>query len=209
MARTPAAASPAATPAPARPAPAPHAPQPAERQVAQAAGSPPAPAPARPSSDVSELVVTSERRAEAPGASAKARPPGGPADETAEVVVSAGRVQKASPDAALAALSPPAASVETGVPTDPAARLRAAAAAGRMAEVKALLAQGAPVDAPDADGETALMKSIQADQPAVAALLSRRGANLDRKNHAGASARDMARSIGDAKLDRALRLDPR
>jgi hypothetical protein len=90
----------------------------------------------------------------------------------------------------------------------PAVKLRAAAAAGRTAEIAALLAKGAPIDAPDAGGETALMKAVQADHPAAAALLLRRGANLDRTNEAGVSARDMATSIDDPKLHQALGLEP-
>jgi ankyrin repeat protein len=93
-------------------------------------------------------------------------------------------------------------------PADRAARLREAAAGGRSAEMTAVLALGVPVDAADEDGETALMKAVQADQPAAAALLRRHGASLDRKNHAGASARDMAAAIGDAELNRALGLGP-
>ena len=93
-------------------------------------------------------------------------------------------------------------------PSDPGPRLRAAAAAGRTADVAALLDQGAAVDAPDADGDTALMRSIQAGHAAVAALLRRHGASLDRRNHAGQSARDMAAAKGDARLNRALGLDP-
>src|SRR5207249_1021680 len=58
-------------------------------------------------------------------------------------------------------MAPRAAVRAAPAPPAPAARLRAAAAAGRTAEVGALLAQGVPVDAPDADGETALMESIQ------------------------------------------------
>jgi ankyrin repeat protein len=91
-------------------------------------------------------------------------------------------------------------------PRDPAAELRDAAAAGRTAEVQALLDQGAPVDAPDARGETALMKSVQAGHPAAAALLRRRGASLDRPDHDGRSARDMAADKGDAALDQAMGL---
>ena len=91
---------------------------------------------------------------------------------------------------------------------DEAARLRAAAAAGRTEEIEALLARGVAVDAPDADGDTALMKSIQADRPAVAALLRSHGASLDRANHAGDSARDMATAKGDAALNQALGLEP-
>ncbi len=93
-------------------------------------------------------------------------------------------------------------------PADPAARLRAAAAAGRIADVEALLGQGVPVDAADADGNTALMRSVQANRPAVVALLRSHGASLDLKNSAGKGARDMAAAIGDAALDKALGLAP-
>jgi ankyrin repeat protein len=85
--------------------------------------------------------------------------------------------------------------------------LAGAAAAGRAGEVEALLRRGVPVDAEDAEGNTALMSSIRADRPAVAALLRRHGANLDHRNHAGESARDLARAKGDAKLLRALGID--
>lgn len=85
-----------------------------------------------------------------------------------------------------------------------AARLRAAAAGGRTAEVSALLARGTPVDAQDSDGETALMKAVAANQPAAAALLLRHGADLDLRDHAGASARDRAAKIDDPDLRRAL-----
>ena len=91
---------------------------------------------------------------------------------------------------------------------DGASRLRAAAAAGRTADIDALLAQGVAVDAPDADGETALMKAIEAGRRAAAALLRRHGASLDLKNRAGASARDMAARLNDAELDQALGLAP-
>jgi hypothetical protein len=52
------------------------------------------------------------------------------------------------------------------------------------------------------------MKSIQADRPAVAALLRRHGASMERKNHAGESARDMATAKDDAALNQALGLAP-
>ena len=89
-----------------------------------------------------------------------------------------------------------------------ATRLHAAAAAGRLAELETLLEQGTPVDALDSEGETALMKSIQARNPAAAALLRRHGAGLDRINRNGVSARDMAASIDDPDLNRALGLGP-
>jgi hypothetical protein len=93
-------------------------------------------------------------------------------------------------------------------PRDLAVRLRAAAAAGRTADLAAVLDQGVPVDAADAAGNTALMKSIEADHPAAARLLRRHGASLDRRNHAGDSARDLAAAKSDAELDAALGLTP-
>jgi hypothetical protein len=83
-------------------------------------------------------------------------------------------------------------------------QLRAAAAAGRTTEVQDLLNRQISVDAADADGETALMKSIRADQPVTAALLIRHGARLDKKNNAGLSARDLATQINDPALNRVL-----
>ena len=74
--------------------------------------------------------------------------------------------------------------------------------------MKTLLTQGVPVDAPDADGKTALMQSIGADRPAVAALLRRHGASLDTLDSTGQSARDMAAAKGDAALNQALGLAP-
>jgi hypothetical protein len=91
---------------------------------------------------------------------------------------------------------------------EPGARLRAAATAGEAVEVKALLDQGARIDAPDAAGDTALMKAIEADQPVTAGLLRRRGASLDRRNRAGQSARDMATAKADPALSQALGLAP-
>jgi uncharacterized protein len=86
-------------------------------------------------------------------------------------------------------------------------QLRAAAAAGRTTEVQELLDRRIPVDVADANGETALMKSVRADQPATAALLLRHGASLDKKNNAGLSARDLAMQINNPALNRALSLE--
>jgi hypothetical protein len=93
-------------------------------------------------------------------------------------------------------------------PGEAGARLRAAAAAGRVGELTALLSEGMAVDAPDANGETALMKAVQANRPAAAALLRRYGARLDLRNRAGRSARDMAEALADPELDEALGLAP-
>ena len=167
----------------------------------------PAPAPPPP-----PPVVEGDRIAEAPAAKAAGRLPGGGRDERFDAQ------SLAAPNTARAsvrALAAPPAPAPLGMselsarsPSDDPARLRAAAAAGRTAELQALLARGVAVDAPDADGETALMKSIQADHAAAAALLRRHGASLDRRNHAGVSGRDMAAAIGDPALDQAVGLSP-
>jgi hypothetical protein len=163
----------------------------------------PMPPPRRP-------VVAETRDAPAPDAGEAGRLSAGAGGVVAQdAAVPAAR--RASPPAfaAAPATAPPSraeASLER--PTDLAVRLRAAAAGGRISEMEALLAQGAPVDAPDADGETALMKSIEADHPDAAALLRRHGASLERDNHAGDSARDMAEAKGDAALNQAVGLGP-
>jgi len=87
-----------------------------------------------------------------------------------------------------------------------AARLRAAAADGRTGEVEALLAQGVPVDAPDRNGTTALMMSILADQPTSIVVLRLHGASVDRKDHAGRSAKDIAADQHDPEIDEAIAL---
>ena len=91
---------------------------------------------------------------------------------------------------------------------DAAVRLRAAAAAGRAEEIEDLLTLGIPVDAPDADGETALMKGIEADRPAIVRLLRRHGANLELKNLGGRSARDLATAASDPALHQAIASTP-
>lgn len=172
------------TPSPRRVPPA----APPPPQVAQAPEASPAAAPPA-SAGPSGTVATAHRReAEVDGAAREAMPN---ADFAAPQALAASQAPKSS----------------AGAPSDGAARLHAAASAGRTAELAALLAAGVPVDALDADGETALMKSIQAGQPTAAAVLRRHGASLDRKDRAGVSARDMATTIDDEALNQALRLD--
>jgi ankyrin repeat protein len=130
-----------------------------------------------------------------------APPPASANDQ--EIVVTSQRAPSAARAAKAEAASAAGPSADS---TDPAAKLHAAAAAGRTAEVTALLADGAAVDAPDREGETALMKAVRSRHPTTAALLRRQGASLDVKNHAGVSAREMANAIGDARLNRALGL---
>jgi len=133
----------------------------------------------------------------------------GPADAAGSVVVTAAKragLSAAEPPV----VSPPAPPVRNrfeafiASPPDPAAGLRAAAAAGRTSEIETLLAQGVPVDAPDLAGDTALIRSVRAGQPAAAALLRRHGADLDLKNQAGETARTLAAAKNDPALDAAL-----
>lgn len=138
-----------------------------------------------------EPAVTAERAAPPLEANAPRYSAAGAAADTQELArPRAGRPASAAP------------------PSDRGASLRAAAAAGRITDAQALLDQGAPVDAPDADGDTALMKSIRADHPAVAGLLRRHGASLDRENRASESARDLATAKDDPALSRAIGLEP-
>jgi len=182
------------------------------RPAAAEALAPPAAAP-KP-----EIVVTARRRAEAtsnvpvilpapaPPVPQRVEEPSPPPPSPQDAGTSQARARAfpaADPSAIAASRSDRAGSL-----ADQAEQLGAAAAAGRLHEVKALLARSVPVDAADAAGETALMKSIQAGRRAVAALLIARGASLDRENRAGESARDMAAAKGDPKLDKALGLAP-
>lgn len=168
---------------------------PAEPPPAPPAAPPPAASPLAVTVNpggLSEVVVTAQKRARSLESSSRRR---------LEPEANADFVAPQAP-AARGVLKPLA-----GAPSDGVARLLAAASAGRTVDLATLLAKGVPVDAPDADGETALMKSIQAGYPAAAALLHRHGASLDRRNAAGDSARDMAMAIDDTELNRALGLD--
>ena len=162
-------------------APPPPPPPPPAAMAASPRASPADEAAAPPPASSDSVVVTAERRQQ----------------RLEKVPVAVSTFSGQSRDAAPAAPS-------GGLPADQAASLRAAAAAGRAADIEGLLAKGVPVDAADAAGETALMKSVQADHPAAAAVLRRHGASLDRRDNAGESARDMAASKDDSALDRAL-----
>ncbi|HEY3799055.1 MAG TPA: ankyrin repeat domain-containing protein [Caulobacteraceae bacterium] len=216
VAKPPAPATAQAAPAPsvalsrppisAKPAPAPGGPAPASdftsRDQALAAkpsgaaappGEPPPPAPpamaAEPSTSAFPMSEAAPQAAAAPPPAAD-EPRGAETGSGAVVAgLMAGRAEKSASREAVSDLG---------------ARLRAAAAAGRVSDVEALLKAGAPVDAADAEGDTALMMSIEADHPAVAAMLVQHGADPDQPNHDGQSARDLAKAVGDPKLDAAL-----
>jgi hypothetical protein len=151
------------------------------------------------------VVVTAERRE-----SSRAADAADSRDTVSEVVVAqAAPSRKSARSQSFATIAPQGRLSSFAARTfDQATRLREAAEAGQTAEVESLLDQGAPVDAPDAEGNTALIKSVQADHPAAAAALSRHGASLDHKNHAGESARDIAAAKEDAALNEALGLAP-
>jgi hypothetical protein len=179
-------ASPLAEPGPAAPpaevAPPPPLPiPPVEKPIAQAPAFAPAPPPPP-----------------SPAAPAVAAKPSAPTQET--VVVTGSRIQRREFAAPATVMSGALASKALDGPM----RLREAATAGRTADIETLLSQGVPVDAADENGETALMKSIEAGQRDAAALLRRHGASLDQKNHAGLNARDLAAAKNDPALDQAL-----
>jgi hypothetical protein len=181
------------------PTPAPPPPPPAAAPVLAQA---PRAFPAEPPQSV---VVTAERRA-----SERAADAADSRDTVSEVVIAqAAPSRKSARSQSFATIAPQGRLSSFAARTfDQATRLREAAEAGQTAEVESLLDQGAPVDAPDAEGNTALIKSVQADHPAAAAALSRHGASLDHKNHAGESARDIAAAKEDAALNEALGLGP-
>jgi hypothetical protein len=188
FAAIPRAATPASPPELAKAAPPPVVAAAPAPQAFPATAAPPPPPP-------SAIAVTAERRESDQDMAAQS------AQRGARVPVAVSAFTGQSRD-----VQPNRSEALAGLPPDQAARLRAAAAAGRTSEVQVLLDQGVPVDAPDANGDTALMRSIQADHPAAAALLRRHGASLDRQNHAGESARDMTTAKGDVALSQALGL---
>lgn len=149
-----------------------------------------------------------ERPIAPPPASAAAAKPADPGLNT--VVVTGSRIQRRDDqsNSPVVTLNAQALARPSALPKglDAADNLRAAAAAGRTPEIELLLARGVAIDAADENGETALMKSIEADRRDAAAVLRRHGANLDLKNRAGVSARDMAAGKDDAELDQALGL---
>jgi hypothetical protein len=82
--------------------------------------------------------------------------------------------------------------------TDPAAALREAAGRGDVAAVRALLEQGAPVDARDDRGAPALVRAAYGNHLDAAALLVRAGADVDLQDDTQQSAYLIATSeVGD------------
>jgi ankyrin repeat protein len=79
-------------------------------------------------------------------------------------------------------------------------RLVEAVKAGNDAAVRALLRQGAPVDADEADGTTALHWAVRADDEAVTRLLVRAGASVGAANRYGVTPLSLAAVNGSARL---------
>ena len=75
-----------------------------------------------------------------------------------------------------------------------------AAMAGDAAEVRRLLEEGAAVDAPQADGTTALHWAVRWDDHETTGLLIRAGASLDAANHAGSTPMRLATVNGSAAM---------
>lgn len=167
-------------------------------------------APVAPTPPPPPLAPAAPPPAAAPEAAGGPPPPVAFPSSQSRMESAEGRRAAAAPVAAPAAPPPPppppSARVQGAVasPASLGARLRAAAAAGRTSEVAELLADGAPVDARDSDGETALMKSVRAGEAAIVALLRRHGADPDLENRAGVSARQMVEAADSPSLDRAL-----
>ena len=88
---------------------------------------------------------------------------------------------------------------------DPGEALREAARAGDLARIEALLAAGAPVDAPARYGQTPLYFAAEKGHLAVAKRLVERGANVNvQDGFFGASALGMALQGGHDELARYL-----
>jgi len=79
--------------------------------------------------------------------------------------------------------------------------LQAAAARGDVDTLKALLSDSAVrVDAPDADGRTALLHAVLAQQPAAVRLLLAAGADPGRADRAGLTPRQAAQTGASAEI---------
>ena len=88
---------------------------------------------------------------------------------------------------------------------DPGEALREAARLGDLARIEALLAAGAPVDAPARYGQTPLFYAAEKGHLAVAKRLVEAGANVNAQDEFfGASALEMSLQGGHAELARYL-----
>lgn len=140
------------------------------------------------------LVPDAAPAAPAPALAGRMRAPS-PAAEAAPSVARADALEmgaNAAPPAPELRAPPP--------PTLPRQRLLAAAAAGQLAAAREALAQGAPVNAADDTGRTALMLAAQRGDANMARLLQDAGADPLRTDRDGLSAIDYARRAGHEAL---------
>ncbi len=80
-----------------------------------------------------------------------------------------------------------------------------AATGGHEELVRWLLAEGAAIDAASPNGTTALMMAAREGRYGAAVLLIEKGADVNRRNEAGATALGFAQATGDKTLEERLR----
>jgi hypothetical protein len=221
-------ATPPATPAvPALPSTATTAPPRAVRTVPAAKATQPAPATAPAATDSALAGTRSEAGAladAAPLAKAQAPSPEPPQLRSPEPLRSAAEPRERAPaaaaqvfgqgrlpgptttPAAAAEAAPPAASRRAApAPAALGQALRHAAQRGDLAQIEALLQQGAPLEANDEAGRNALLLAVLAGQQAALARLLAAGANPQATDRDGVSALSHAQSRSMAQIEALLR----
>lgn len=209
-----------APPSPAAPAAALTTPAPADR-ARQAAPPPPAPADAalaanhaaqtgQAAAPLARATPTPEHRAasrvaDAPLQAEAAPPAPAAASPSTSFAAAASQAPDGAPDR-VAQTTLSATSVQRPLPPalPPGQHLLAAATSGQAAAVRDALAQGAPVDAADDAGRTALMLAARRGDAASVRLLLDAGAAPGRADRAGRTAADHARRAGHAALARTI-----
>jgi hypothetical protein len=91
---------------------------------------------------------------------------------------------------------------------DPSGQLLSAAASGKTAEVEALLARGAQIEAADKDGRTPLMLAAGHNRAAAVKLLLSKGANPEARDRQGWTAYGLALLAGHSPHEDVLQLLP-
>ncbi|MDO9359470.1 MAG: ankyrin repeat domain-containing protein [Polaromonas sp.] len=194
--------APPAAPAAPRPAPARQSAQAPQKATADARS--PAPATAREATRNAPLPATQEA-ASLPAANTAAAPEPSPAVPPPAAFPAAPRPAPAAPSAAFrmpqqqqdnAGLQAPRARAESAAARDPSAALHDAARAGRLTQLEGLLREGAPINAPDAAGRTALVLAVINGHAAMVQRLMALGANPALVDKEGFNALQHARRLG-------------